>query len=278
MYTEPIRRVSLSMKTLDDLRTEQQAEVQHYQAIADGVVRDHLKPQVGVIGVLLAGSVARGDARHGPFGLYVDLVVVVERRQDLDLVTTFGPSIEPFVPKHCVKIADTGIALELTTKKDLQDIRSRWESEIYARQESEILYDKTGFLSKWKSDAFKITDQQLKNRALGWFFRCQYLVGDYRVEKWKHRSAWIQMCQIGNEAAECYCSFLYCINRQFIPRKDWLAYLTENLNDKAPEHKLLLEEIYTSTPNEKSVDRRFGQLNKVLNWMEEYCRERTWLG
>lgn len=265
------------MKTLSELRTEQQAEVQHYRTVADGVVRDFVRPQPGIIGVLLAGSVARGDARHGPFGLYVDLVVVAEHRQDVDLVSIFGPSIEPFVPKHCVKIEDTGIALELTTTKELQDIRSRWESEIFARQESGVLYDKTGFLSKWKTDAFNITDQQVKDRALGWFFRCQYLVGEYRVEKWSHRSAWVQMCQIGNEAAECYCSFLYCINKQFIPRKDWLAYLTDGLHDKAPDHEHLLEAIYTSAPTERSVEARFKRLNEALTWMKGYCRERTWI-
>jgi len=265
------------MKTLNELRTEQHAEVQHYRAVADGVVRDFARPHAGIIGVLLAGSVARGDARCGPFGLYVDLVVVAEHRQDVDLASTFGPSIELFVPKHCVKIEDTGVALELTTRKELQGIRSRLESEIFTRQESEVLCDKTGFLSQWKREAFNITDQQLKDRALGWFFRCQYLVGDYRLEKWKHRSAWVQLCQIGNEAAECYCSFLYCINRQFIPRKDWLTYLTDNLHDKAPGHKQLLEAIYTSTPIEQSVDSRFKRLNEALGWMKGHCLERTWI-
>jgi hypothetical protein len=265
------------MKTLDELRAEQEAEVRNYRAVADHVVQDFVHPHEGIIGALLAGSVARGDARHGPFGLYIDLVLVAEHRENVDLTAIFGPSIEPFIPKHCVKVNGTGIALELTTRKDLEDIRSRWEPEIYARHESLVLYDRTGFLSKWKSNVFSISDEQKKDRALVWFFRCQYLVGDYRVEKWKHRSAWVQLCQIGNEAAECYCFFLYCINGQFIPRKDWVTYLTYELPDKATDHARLLETIYTSNPKEEEIDVRFKCLNEVLSWMNSYCHNRKWI-
>jgi predicted nucleotidyltransferase len=256
------------MKTLSELKNEQEAEVRRYRALADRVVREFVQPREGIIGVLLAGSVARGDARRGPFGLSIDLVIVAEHREDVDLTAIFGPSIEPFIPKHCVKVDDTGVAIELTTRKDLEDIRSRWEPEIYARHESVVLYDKTEFLSKWKSDAFNITDEQRKDRALYWFFRCQYLVGDYRIEKWKHRAAWVQMCQIGNEAAECW---------QFIPRKDWVTYLTYELPDKAPGHEHLLEAIYTSIPTEQEVDGRFKRLSEALSWMSTYCRERRWI-
>jgi hypothetical protein len=101
--------------------------------------------------------------------------------------------------------------------------------------------------------------------------------GDYRVEKWKCRSAWVQLCQIGNEAAECYCFFLYCINGQFIPRKDWVTYLTYELPDKAPDHERLLESIYTSNPTEEAVDVRFKRLNEAFSWMNIYCRDRKWI-
>lgn len=147
------------MKSLKELRIEQGPEVEHYRAVADRLVRDVIRTQEGIIGVLLAGSVARGDARKGPHGLYIDLVLVAEQRDDVDLTAAFGPNMEPYLPKQCIKVEDTGASIELTTTKDLQDIRARWEPEIYARQESIVLYDKTGFLKKWKDDTFSISDE-----------------------------------------------------------------------------------------------------------------------
>ena len=265
------------MKSLHQLKFEQFAEVQRYRTLVADAVRTKVVPHSGAIGALLTGSVARGDARRGPFGLYIDLAVVVEHRQDFDPTQVFGPTVEPYIPKHCVKVDDVGIAVELVTRNDLQDIRSRPESEIFAKQESIILYDSSGFLREWKETAFAITDEQKRQRALQCFFRLQYLVGEYRVEKWKHRSAWTQLCQIGNEAAECYCSFLHCVNGSFVPRKDWLVYLTYELGDKPPDHTSLLEAIYTSAPSEEPVASQFLHLSQALNWMSSYCDARKWI-
>lgn len=265
------------MKTLHELRTEQQSEVNYYRSIAQKAVQQLVVPQQALIGALLAGSVARGDARKGPFGLYIDLVVVAEDRQDVNLTEIFGPNIEPYIPKHCIKYEEAGLAIELTTREDLLNIRSMYESIIFARQESIVLNDKTGFLQKWKDSAFQITAEQARDRALPQFFRCDYLVGDYRLEKWKYRKAWVQLGQIGNEAVECYCNFLYCINGLFIPRKDWLVYLTYDLQDKMPDHEHVLDNIYTVAPTESGVDNRFHILSDVLSWIRNYCSEKGWI-
>jgi hypothetical protein len=265
------------MKSLKELKDEQKTEVEHYREVADRVVHNTIQPQKGIVGALLAGSVARGDARHGPYGLYIDLVVVAEERTDVDLTAIFGPSVEPYIPKHCVKVEDTGVALELTTTRELLAIRTRWEPEIFARQEAIVLYDKTGFMREWKETVFVISDEQIRERALHWFFRCHYLVCDYRIEKWSHRQAWLQICQNGNEAIECYLNFLYCINGMFIPRKDWLVYLTYELPIKVLDHDLLLERIYMSGVTGKEQIERFGQLAAVISWMSAYCKDRKWL-
>jgi predicted nucleotidyltransferase len=265
------------MKSLAELKDEQKAEVENLRAAAVRLVRDRLQPQERIIGVLLAGSVARGDARSGPYGLYIDIVVLAEGRNDVDLKELFGPSIEPGVPKHCVKVEDIAVAFELTTTKDLIEIRMKPEAEIYARQESIILYDKTGFLQRWKDTAFTITDEQRSKRALHWFFRYFYLVNNYRIEKWKHRSAWLQLCQNGNEAIECYCNFLFCINGWFIPRKDWLVYLTCELKNIAPGHELILEELYSTVADEQGQTQRFAKLWEIFKWMSAYCKENKWI-
>jgi len=64
---------------------------------------------------------------------------------------------------------------------------------------------------------------------------------------------------------------------QFIPRKDWVTYLTYELPDKAPGHEHLLQAIYISIPTEQEVDGRFKRLSEALSWMSTYCWERRWI-
>jgi hypothetical protein len=265
------------MKSLLVLREEQRAEVEHLRASAAQVVGKRLQPHERILGVLLAGSVARGDARSGPYGVYIDLVVATEDRNSVDLNELFGPSIEPGVPKHCVKIDGISVAIELTTTEDLSEIRKKPEAEIFARYESTILFDKTGFLQRWKGSAFTITDEQRSGRALQWFFRYFYLVNNYRIEKWKHREAWLQLCQNGNEALECYLNFVYCINGWFIPRKDWLVYFTQELPIKAPQHESTMEALYSTIASDEGQERRFKKLWEIFEWMSAYCKENKWV-
>jgi predicted nucleotidyltransferase len=267
------------VKTFTRMALEQADEVRELRGIARAVVDDKVRPNPKILGALLTGSVARGDARVGPHGLDIDLALLVERRGDLDLDTLFGPSVEPFIPFHCIKLRDKiGLAIELIEKDELWAIRDRKESDIFAKNEALILDDKTGVLAKWKSECFAITDEQVRARALQWFFRFGYLCGgDYRFEKWMHREAWTQLCQNFNEAGECYCSFLHCVNRRFIPRKDWLAYLTYELPLLPPKHEEYMAGLYTSSPDQAMVCGKQAACLEIPAWMEGLCKEKSWL-
>jgi hypothetical protein len=161
--------------------------------------------------------------------------------------------------------------------RTLNTIRRQPEPAIFAKNESVILFDRGGRLKKWKDKAFVISEKDKKERALSHFFRMEYLVGDYRYEKWSYRQAWLQLTQICNEACECYCNFLYCINGLFIPRKDWLTYLTHDLKHKHPKHNAIIEETYTSAPTEADVIRRVERLRTLRDWMKGYCEDKVWL-
>ena len=130
---------------------------------------------------------------------------------------------------------------------------------------------------EWKRTAFVISDDELRDRALMSFYRFQYLTDSYHVEKWTNREAWIQLAQNGNEACECYCCFLYAINRWFIPRKDWLVYFTYGLNAKPDEHAQVIEDCYRCDLTGQGVLRRFKSLEILGAWMKGYCRQREWI-
>jgi len=267
------------VKTFSRMVEEQADEVRELRGMVRAVVEEKVKPNPKILGALLTGSVARGDARVGPHGIDIDLSIVVERRGDLDLDMLFGPSVEPFIPFHCIKLRDKiGLAIELIEKDELWTIRDRKESEIFAKNEALILHDTAGILAKWKDECFAITDEQVRTRALQWFFRFGYLCGgDYRFEKWMHRAAYTQLCQNFNEAAECYCSFLHCVNRRFIPRKDWLAYLTYEFSLLPAKHMEYMNSLYTSSPDEAPVRGKQEACLEIHAWMEGLCKEKGWL-
>lgn len=249
-----------------------------YKQIAEHAVNKFCKPSGSIVGTLLSGSTARGDARLGPYGFMIDFVVVVEYRADIDLTKIFGPNREPFVPYYCISFEGVGLQIEVATVEDLRNIRTRAEAEVFAKQEAIVLLDRTGQLAHWKRTAFTITPEQRRDRALPYFFRFHYLTDAYHQEKWTNREAWIQLVQNGNEACECYCSFLYCVNGWFIPRKDWLVYLTYDLGDKAKDHDRLVEDAYRSNLTNEDCVRRYKSLEVLGEWMKQYCREQRWIG
>ena len=265
------------MKSLTEMLKEQQDEVAEYRLLAALVAKDRLSCLPGVLGVLLTGSAARGDARRGPYGLHIDLTVVVADKSDINLTEAFGPSIEPFIPYHCVNFDGQVFALEVLTVDELGSIRKWYESVIFAKQESMVLFDRAGLVGKWKSETFELTGDQIRTRALQQYFRFDYLTNDYRIEKWKHRGAWVQMAQNGNEAAECYCNFLYCINGWFIPRKDWLVYFTYELPERVPNHTELINELYDVEVTEAGIEARTRRLANLGSWMRALCVRKGWL-
>lgn len=252
-------------------------EANKYRSVAHDAVLHFCGSKPAIVGALLSGSAARGDARNGPFGFMIDLIVVVEDKEAVNLEEVFGPDKEPDIPYHCIAYEGIGLQIELTTLEDLRSIRSRCEAEIFAKQEAVVLLDRTGLLQEWKRTAFVIMPEEMRDRALMSFYRLQYLTDSYHQEKWTNREAWIQLAQNANEACECYCCFLYCINGWFIPRKDWLVYFTYELKDKAEGHERLIEDAYRCDLTPGDVVRRYKSLAAMGRWMKDYCWKQKWV-
>lgn len=266
------------MKTFTELIKEQSSDVKQLREIVRKITDDKIIPNRLILGALLTGSVARGDARIGPFGIMIDLAIVVNDKKDISLEEIFGVDEEPYIPFHCISIRDSiGLAIQVIEENKLWEMRDKGESAIFAMHESEILNDKKNLLTKWKNECFTISPDQIKERALQQYFRFEYLTGEYRFEKWSYRKAWVQMAQNCNEANECYCNFLYCINGRFIPRKDWLTYLTYEMNLKPRKHQEYMETLYEAQLNESFMNKKYNVYQEIRNWMERYCKEHNWL-
>lgn len=268
---------SAGLKLCGDMRREQRGEVERYRAIADRFVMQRLRPIPVVAGALLSGSAARGDARRGPHGFMIDVVVVLDENALLDLEALFGESADPAIPFHCVRFEGEEIALEARGLAYLAGVRQRSEAEMFARSESLVLYDRDGTLARWKAETFGITAEQIRTRCQHHQRRFQYVTGDYRNEKWSYRGAWLQVAQNLNEAAECYCSFLHCLNGGFVPRRDWLVYLTCEMPLKPAGHAELLQGLYRSYGDERELSERLRFARQAGAWMESVCRQNGWM-
>jgi hypothetical protein len=265
------------VKMFSELVREQQEEVNYYKKIALDFVQKEIIKIPDILGVLLAGSAARGDARKSPYGFMIDIIIVIKNGSSIDMEERFGIDTDPDIPFHCIRRAGEDIALEVRDLQYLHGIREQAESVIFAKQESIILFDRTSEIERWKNQAFLLTDADIRRRSLEHYFRLVYLTGEYRNEKWSYREAWIQITQNYNEATECYCSFLYCINGSFIPRKDWLVYLTYRLKEKPKNHEQLIEKMYRSKVSEEELTGRLPYILEAKTWMESYCRKKGWI-
>lgn len=265
------------MKSFGDVRREQQSEVKYLRSLIETVLEKQILRNEKILGVLLTGSVSRGDARVGPFGLFIDFAVVVRNLQDVDLTSLIGPDEKPSFPFHCVTLdGNIGLAVEVVEYVDLLNIRTKDEAAIYAKFESAILMDREGLLKTWKKKTFVISHDDIRKRSVERLLRTGYLIGEYRMEKWEHRQAWAQLNQNLNEACERFCEFLYCINGSFIPRRDWLVYLLFEL-DKKPAHlEQLIDQMYQADSSQEAVRKRHWSIVQAYEWMQAYGKARGW--
>ncbi len=266
------------MKYLSEVVKEQKREVAELRSIVESICCEKIVPNESIRGALLTGSVARGDARVGPHGVLIDIALLVGDKQRIALDAIFGVDEKPSIPFHCVMITETvGLQIQTLGKDDLLGIRDMPEATIFAMYESQIIDDKDSLLRNWKDTNFHITPQEMKSRAMRHFHRFSYLTGDYRFEKWSRRGAWTQIAQNHNEAAECYCSFLHCINGRFIPRKDWIAYLTYELLTKPEKHEQYMSQLYETHLDGDAAVEKNDAMGELRHWMDAYARKQCWL-
>lgn len=265
------------MVPFSEFIVQQSGEVVKLRGIAEDLLEQKRESLGSDTGVLLSGSVARGDARVGPFGIFIDLTVFESETNRVDLESVFGPDEKPELPYHSIRVSkDIGFAIAKRSYEYLGQIQEMDEATRFALSESIVLIDPTRRLGKMRLALATISESEQKRRGLEWYRRFRYLTGDYRLEKWSHRTAWTQVAQIMNEANECYCSFLYCINGSYVPRKDWLAYLTYEMETKPEDHDSIMDALFATQLDERALGIKAQTYGRVGAWMKQVCDARGW--
>jgi len=75
----------------------------------------------------------------------------------------------------------------------------------------------------------------------------------------------------------CNCQPEVHNSAMFIPRKDWLVYLTYDQAVKPSNHDDLIPKIYTSNLDNASLTERQQSLLELSAWMTTYCKSLRWM-
>ncbi len=267
-----------TMLSFSDICREQERELRHLRDLAHASIPAAIESTAGVVGVFLSGSVARGDARIGPYGVLIDLIVVIEEGTSTGFLESFGKDEKPQLPFHCVMLEEMiGLQIDTVAEGEIADRIAADDAAARMIQESEVLLDPRGRLAEIKSRVIRPSEQRTRRTSIDAYFRFQYLSGEYRFEKWEHRRAWPQIAQNINEASECYFRFLYGLNRQYVPRKDWLVYLSYELRRRPDDHEEIVDALYSTILNAPGLREKHRTCSVVATWMNNQCEIEGWL-
>lgn len=261
------------MKSFRDMKREQRDFCSELFSKAFGLVQG-FEGVPGVSAVLLTGSVARGDARMGPFGVLVDLLFVLDNCV-LDFEPVFGPDREPGIPFYCGAVEGVSYQIQSVEKKDFVGL-PKVEDQSFALGEAKILVSNDQVIDLFINENFRSLDQPRKDLALHNCFRFDYLTNSYRLEKWLYREAFLQISENYHSALICFARFLYAINNSFIPRDDWMIYLLFEL-ELIPENlKIIIETLQSGAKNEEDVKRIQSVVDSCRLWMSEQIQFFGW--
>lgn len=183
--------------------------------------------------ILLAGSVARGDFFPGKFGGMIDLVVMRKNGSKVTAEDIFGPNQEPDIPFHCVKLGACWFEILFTDFITASDFAKFDEPRKYSILEAEIVYDVNGSFGNELKKINELKKEEcaleLKNK-IGYI---NYLLSDYKKDRWFRRDAFLQMHENLNTAIRMGVCGLYYKNNSYVPAEDRQLYYSLSL-EKLP--------------------------------------------
>lgn len=178
----------------------------------------------GLAVVLLSGSVARGDFYPGRYGGMVDLTVMRAPGATMDATQVFGPDEEPGIPWHCIKRKGTWFQIGFGDLLDARSFLSLDEARKYAIMESVVLWECDGLWSSMEAELQTLAryeQQKLWHEA---WSHIQYLLSDYKEDRWIRREAWAQLHGNLNLALDRALSCLFYRAGLYAPADDRRIY------------------------------------------------------
>lgn len=261
------------MKTFSQIKTEQKEFCLDLYQKSLRLAQEY-KNKMNISAILLTGSVARGDARKGPYGLFIDLLFILENCE-INFKPVFGKDLEPDIPFFCGKVDGVGYQIQTINKEDFLQL-PKPEDQSFAISESKSLMINDEKIELFIKEHFKTIKKPRKNIAMDSFHRFNYLTNSYRLEKWLYRRAFHQISENNHSALLCFTNFLYAINKSFIPRDDWKIYLLFELEITPDNLENIITALQTSVKTERDIEVVQVIIDSCNHWMQDQIHQLGW--
>ena len=224
--------------------------------------------------ILLSGSVARGDFFPGKFDGMIDLTVMKRPGTETDAEEIFGKNEDANIPFHCIKRNGTWYEINFIDFITLDAFKKMQIPSRNALLESKILYDPN---HKYEDELMNIniwSQVDLKKLLHEEFRYMIYLLGEYKVDRWNRRQAYLQMNENLNAAIRTAIHCLYFINGFYWPAEDRSLYYSLSLEKLPENYSRIIIELCTQTPDsEKDYYRRESLFKcEILRFIEQFIR------
>jgi hypothetical protein len=222
--------------------------------------------------ILLSGSVARGDYYPGKFDGMIDLTVMRKSESSVTAEQLFGKNEDPEIPYHCIKRNDVWFAINFSDFVDYKIFQTLNEARKYSLLESIALYDINEAYKKELETIAKIAVIEQKKELAAALGYIEYLLSEYKKDRWYRREAFIQMHENLNTAIKTGTKCLFYINGNYAPAEDRRLYYSYSL-DKLPENysEVVVEMNRQEMDNKEDYFRREKLFNdKMLNYINKF--------
>lgn len=230
------------MKTLDVIRCEQRDYIKHCEFKTKRFLNSLELDSIDI--VLISGSVARGDSLPGKFGGMIDITTVKSLGSNKTAEEIFGKDEDPDIPYHCVRYLGQWFQILYSDHTLIDDFHNLSEARKFAILESKVVIDRSNQYSNFLQEM----EQQLpaifiKEREKG-LETINYLLSDYKVDRWKRREAYPQLHMNLNRAIEVAVKCLFYKNNQFAPAEDRRLYYSYTLESVDKNFPYLISTLY----------------------------------
>ena len=210
------------MKLPSDVKKKQSAYIAQLQKDVLSYISSLDKTNIETI--LLSGSVARGDYYPGKYGAKIDLTFMKKRNSLVTPESILGENLDASIPYHCTKWNNNEFQIAFHDYIDLASFQVQNESKKYALLESSIIYDPNQVYSNdlISINKYAVVDHHLlKTNSLSYI---NYLLSDYKKNRWEQRSAFPQLHHNLNTAFQYWIKCMYYINGMYAPAEDRRLY------------------------------------------------------
>lgn len=232
------------MDTITVIRKKQEDFIKKQILITNQFIDNNIKTNKQIQSCMISGSVARGTFMPGKESGAIDLILFVENKDDFNANEALGPDLEKHIPGHFIKKDNNFYQIKIYDEQYIFNFIENNEAEKYSFFESRILLDKTKILGETINKLYnEIAKVEISENYQRSFRYMNYLINDYKVNRWIKRKAIIQLNQNLTKAINISIKCLFYINGKYSPAEDRALYFSFELEKKPEKYEKIIRNL-----------------------------------